>query len=113
MPGAEFKSSSLGFNSSDEVKLAENVDRSLKQFFKPEFLNRIDEIVTFSPLTREQLRQIIDLMLRDITERIAERGAKLTVTDAAKEVILDEGYDVKFGALPVKALQFSGFWRIS
>lgn len=100
--GAEFKSSSLGFNSSDEVKLAENVDRSLKQFFKPEFLNRIDEIVTFSPLTREQLRQIIDLMLRDITERIAERGAKLTVTDAAKEVILDEGYDVKFGARPLK-----------
>ena len=100
--GSEFKASSLGFNSSDELKLSENIDTSLKQHFKPEFLNRIDEIVTFSPLTRAELRQIIDLMLRDITERIEERGAKLCITDAAKEIILDEGYDVKYGARPLK-----------
>ena len=100
--GSEFKSSSLGFNSSDEIKLSANIDTSLKQHFKPEFLNRIDEIVTFSPLTRTELRQIIDLMLRDITERIEERGARLCITDAAKEIILNEGYNVKYGARPLK-----------
>lgn len=100
--GGEFKSGALGFNSSDEVKMSDNVDKSLKEFFKPEFLNRIDEIVTFSPLTREQLRKIIDLMLKDITEQLADRGASIELTDAAKEVILEEGYDVKYGARPLK-----------
>lgn len=100
--GGEFKSGALGFNSSDDVKLAENVDKSLKSFFKPEFLNRIDEIVTFQPLTREQLRKIIDLMLKDITSQLEQRGARLEMTDAAKEVILEEGYDVKYGARPLK-----------
>lgn len=100
--GSEFKSNALGFNSSEEVKLCEHVDESLKQHFKPEFLNRIDEIVTFSPLSREELRLIIDLMLTDITECMSERGASLSITDAAKEVILTEGYDAKYGARPLK-----------
>ena len=100
--GAEFKSSSLGFNSNDEIQLADNVDKSLKEFFKPEFLNRIDEIVTFSSLTKPQLREIIDLMLRDIIVRINERGAKIEISDEAKEVILKEGYNTKYGARPLK-----------
>ncbi len=100
--GAEYRQSSLGFNSSDDLKMAENVDKSLKEFFKPEFLNRIDEIVTFTQLTKTELRSIIDLMLRDISERIEERGAKLTVSDSAKEIILDKGFDIKYGARPLK-----------
>ncbi len=100
--GAEFKSSALGFNSSDEVKMSDNVDKSLKEFFKPEFLNRIDDIVTFKPLAKDELRSIIDLMLRDITEQLERRGAKILLTPAAKEIILEEGYDIKYGARPLK-----------
>ncbi|MBQ8636584.1 MAG: ATP-dependent Clp protease ATP-binding subunit [Clostridia bacterium] len=100
--GGEFKSGALGFNSNDEVKISDNVDKSLKEFFKPEFLNRIDEIVTFSPLNKDQLRKIIDLMLKDIIDQLKDRGAQIEVTDSAKEVILEEGYDVKYGARPLK-----------
>ncbi len=89
--GSEFKSAAAGFNSNDEVKLDDNVDKSLKQFFKPEFLNRIDEIVTFKPLTKENLRQIIDLLLKDIHAKLAEKDAKLVVTDEAKELIFGKG----------------------
>lgn len=104
--GSEFKSAAAGFNSNDEVTLADNVDKSLKQFFKPEFLNRIDDIVTFKPLSKDELRQIIDLLLKDIVTHITEKGAKLNITDAAKEVILEKGYDKKYGARPLKrALQ--------
>ena len=98
--GSEFKSAAAGFNSNDEVKLDDNVDKSLKQFFKPEFLNRIDEIVTFKPLTKENLRQIIDLLLKDIHAKLAEKDAKLVVTDEAKELILEKGYDKRYGARP-------------
>ena len=100
--GSEFKSAAAGFNSNDEVKLDDNVDKSLKQFFKPEFLNRIDEIVTFKPLTKENLRQIIDLLLKDIHAKLAEKDAKLVVTDEAKELILEKGYDKRYGARPLK-----------
>lgn len=104
--GSEFKSAAAGFNSNEEVTLADNVDKSLKQFFKPEFLNRIDDIVTFKPLSKDELRQIIDLLLKDIVTRITEKGAKLNITDVAKEVILEKGYDKKYGARPLKrALQ--------
>ena len=78
------------------------MDKSLKQFFKPEFLNRIDEIVTFKPLTKENLRQIIDLLLKDIHAKLAEKDAKLVVTDEAKELILEKGYDKRYGARPLK-----------
>ena len=82
--------------------MEDNVDKSLKQFFKPEFLNRIDEIVTFKPLTKEDLRQIIDLLLKDIVSKLTEKGAKFIVTDEAKELILEKGYDKKYGARPLK-----------
>lgn len=100
--GSELSSSSLGFNSNNELTLKGNVEKSLKEHFRPEFLNRIDEIVTFKPLTREELRKIIDLMLSDIVGRMAEKGATLEVTEEAKDLILEKGYDPKFGARPLK-----------
>ena len=100
--GTEFSSNKTGFARDTEVTMKDNVDKSLKQFFRPEFLNRIDETVVFKPLTKEELREIIDLMLNDITEKISEKNASITVTDAAKDLILDSGYDVKFGARPLK-----------
>ena len=100
--GSEFKSSKSGFMADNAVTLADNVDKSLKELFRPEFLNRIDDIVTFTPLTKAELKQIIDLMLKDIVEKIAEKGAQLVVTDPAKELILETGYDTKYGARPLK-----------
>lgn len=100
--GSEFKSTAPGFMSDDTLTLADNVDKSLKKFFRPEFLNRIDETVTFKPLTKPELRQIIDLLLKDITEKLHEKGAQITVLPETKEVILERGYDSKYGARPLK-----------
>ena len=100
--GSEFSSNKTGFARDTEVTLKDNVDKSLKNFFRPEFLNRIDEVVVFKPLAKSELRQIIDLMLKDITDKISEKNATITVTDAAKDLILESGYDVKYGARPLK-----------
>ena len=100
--GSEFSQSGLGFGAKEEITLSDNVDKSLKQHFRPEFLNRIDEIVTFSPLSKEELRKIIDLLLSDVTEKLAEKRAVLTVSDDAKELILESGYNVRYGARPLK-----------
>ena len=79
---------------------------ALTEHFRPEFLNRIDEVVEFTPLSREQLGEIVELQLRRLRERMAERGLGLELTDAAKEVIAEAGWDPTYGARPLKrALQ--------
>ena len=100
--GSDVKRGLSGFMASDEVRVEDNVERSLKAFFRPEFLNRIDEIIVFKPLKKDELRQIIDLLLKDIRDKLAERDAKLMVTDEAKELILDKGYNVQYGARPLR-----------
>ncbi|MGM9935976.1 MAG: ATP-dependent Clp protease ATP-binding subunit [Candidatus Ornithomonoglobus sp.] len=100
--GSEFNSNKTGFNRDTSVTMKDNVEKSLKQFFKPEFLNRIDDIVTFKPLEKPELKQIIDLMLKDIKEKLAEKKAQFTITDAAKDIILEKGYDAQYGARPLK-----------
>jgi ATP-dependent Clp protease ATP-binding subunit ClpA len=74
----------------------------LRERFRPEFLNRIDEVVTFEALTREQLTDIVDLQLERLRERLAERKIDLELTDAAKELIAEEGWDPAYGARPLK-----------
>ena len=83
-----------------EVK--EQVENEMKKYFRPEFLNRIDDIVVFSPLTKDQIIRIIELGLKDIEVRLTEREITLELTDAAKEFIADESYDATYGARPVK-----------
>jgi ATP-dependent Clp protease ATP-binding subunit ClpB len=79
---------------------------AMRDHFRPEFLNRIDEIVAFSPLTREQLAAIVDLQLKTLQARLAERGIGLELTPAAKELLADAGWDPAYGARPLKrALQ--------
>jgi ATP-dependent Clp protease ATP-binding subunit ClpB len=79
---------------------------ALTDHFRPEFLNRIDEIVEFAPLTREQLGEIVELQLRRLRDRLVERGLALELTDAAKELVADAGWDPTYGARPLKrALQ--------
>jgi ATP-dependent Clp protease ATP-binding subunit ClpB len=78
----------------------------MREFFRPEFLNRIDEIVEFEPLTKDQLGEIVELQLARLRERLADRGIELELTDEAKQVIADAGWDPTYGARPLKrALQ--------
>jgi ATP-dependent Clp protease ATP-binding subunit ClpB len=74
----------------------------LRDRFRPEFLNRIDEVVTFEALTREQLADIVELQLARLRERLAERRIDLELTDAAKELLAEEGWDPAYGARPLK-----------
>jgi ATP-dependent Clp protease ATP-binding subunit ClpB len=79
---------------------------ALRDVFRPEFLNRIDEVVVFSPLDREQLADIVELQLARLRDRLAERGLQIELTDAAKEIVLEAGWDPTYGARPLKrALQ--------
>ncbi|HET7207619.1 MAG TPA: ATP-dependent chaperone ClpB [Terriglobales bacterium] len=80
----------------------EQVMNALHSHFKPEFLNRVDDIVVFSPLGKEQLVKIIELRLEDVRRLLADRKISLELTDAAKELLLSEGFDPNFGARPLK-----------
>lgn len=80
----------------------EQVEQIMKRSFKPEFLNRIDDIIMFNPLTKEQLSSIIDLLFKEIQERLQDRQITISLTDAAKQFIADESYEPELGARPVK-----------
>jgi ATP-dependent Clp protease ATP-binding subunit ClpC len=110
--GTEFvrRSGSLGFlqRSSDSEEQAEHekIEKALKSTFRPEFLNRIDEIITFSTINREQMREIVDLQMKEVQDRLSEQGLMVEVTDAARNWLADVGYDPSFGARPLRrALQ--------
>ena len=91
MPDGTIKQSAL-----DEV------NAELKRRFRPEFLNRLDEIITFKPLTEKEVGKIVDLLIDKVRARLADKRLKLTVTDKAKEFIVKNGYDVNYGARPLK-----------
>lgn len=74
----------------------------VKRFFRPEFLNRIDEIIVFKPLEQKDLRQIVDILLKDLTQRLGEKGVALDWTTAADDVLVQEGTDFAYGARPLK-----------
>ncbi|RDY20942.1 ATP-dependent chaperone ClpB [Criibacterium bergeronii] len=80
----------------------EQVEQIMKRSFKPEFLNRIDDIIMFNPLTKEQLSGIIDLLFKEIQERLQDRQITINMTDATKQFIADESYEPELGARPVK-----------
>ncbi len=84
----------------DEVK--EQVENEMKRHFRPEFINRIDDIVVFSPLTQDQIVKIIELSMKDIETRLSEREISLELTEEAKRFIAEESYDAQYGARPVK-----------
>jgi len=79
-----------------------HVKEALKVVFKPEFLNRVDEVIVFHILTREHLKKIVDIQLRYLQDRLRERKIELEFADSAREQIMDEGYDAMFGARPLK-----------
>ena len=85
-----------------EKQMRERVLEQLRAQFKPEFLNRVDEVIIFHQLTRDQVKQIIDLQVNSLKRRLSERHIDIELTDAAKELLLDEGYDPAYGARPMK-----------
>jgi ATP-dependent Clp protease ATP-binding subunit ClpB len=74
----------------------------LREHFRPEFLNRVDEVIVFKPLTQEQLSQIVEIQLANLEKRLGERKIQLRVTDAAKKLLADRGWDPVYGARPLK-----------
>ena len=79
---------------------------ALSEYFRPEFLNRVDEVVEFQALTREQLGEIVELQLERLRARLGERGIELELTESAKEAVAEAGWDPTYGARPLKrALQ--------
>jgi ATP-dependent Clp protease ATP-binding subunit ClpC len=83
-------------------KMKEKVLAELKKTFLPEFLNRIDEVVVFHSLSKEQIRQIVDLMLSQVAKSLSEKNLKLEITDAAKNFLGEKGFDPTFGARPLR-----------
>ncbi|MCD6551569.1 ATP-dependent Clp protease ATP-binding subunit, partial [Thermotoga sp.] len=97
----------LGFVSGDDEerefeKIKELVLDEVKKTFRPEFLNRIDETIIFHPLKKEHIEQIIDILLRDLRKRLAEKNMKLVLTKSAKEFLVEKGFDPVYGARPLK-----------
>ena len=90
------------YSSEDYAKMRTMVLETLKEHFKPEFLNRIDEIVIYHSLELPKIKQIVDIQLRGLEQRLAERHLDLEVTDKAREYIAHEGYDPAYGARPLK-----------
>ena len=98
--GSNLNNNSIGFGNSMINK--NKIMDSLKDVFRPEFLNRVDEIVTFDPLTNEQLLQIVDLMLNDTVKALSDKDIKMHISKSAKNYILEKGTDIKFGARPLR-----------
>ena len=98
--GSNLNTNSIGFGKSTLDK--DKIETALKQIFRPEFLNRVDEIISFDSLTKEQLLQIVDLLLAHTQEALDNKNIKLDVTKEAKKYILEKGTDLKYGARPLR-----------
>jgi ATP-dependent Clp protease ATP-binding subunit ClpC len=103
---ADLRKANVGFSKRDEAvsyeKMKEKVNDALKQHFRPEFLNRIDEVIVFHELSQEEVIQIVDLMIKRVTDQLAGQGMGLEVTQAAKVLLGERGYDPTLGARPLR-----------
>ncbi|HZP26965.1 MAG TPA: AAA family ATPase [Dehalococcoidia bacterium] len=104
----EFQRTGFGFlqankpSASEKEKLTSTVEKALRQTFRPELLNRIDEIIVFDPLTEDDLKRIVDILLGEVEERLEERHVELELTEAAKDALVKEGFDPVYGARPLR-----------
>ncbi len=101
----EFQREGIGFGRKDEAgeeRMRKNVESALKRTFRPELLNRIDDVIIFHPLAEEHLKSIVDLLIRDTEQRLAERGIKIEVSDDARAWLAKAGYDPVYGARPLR-----------
>ena len=100
--GNNAKAPTIGFFSGTQEALESRVNSALKETFRPEFLNRVDETIIFKSLTREEIRQIVDIMMKDVYKSLAEKNIIGHMTDAAGARLAEVGYDEKYGARPLR-----------
>ena len=102
--GSDLILEGIGENGEISKEARDGVTQLLRRSFRPEFLNRLDEIVFYKPLTKENIRGIVDLLVADLQKRMAQRQLTVTLTDAAKDYLIAKGYDPIYGARPLKRL---------
>ncbi|MAB55699.1 MAG: ATP-dependent Clp protease ATP-binding subunit ClpC [Synechococcus sp. CPC35] len=100
--GLGFEFSGESAEESQYTRIRSLVNEELKQYFRPEFLNRLDEIIVFRQLTRDEVKEIAEIMLKEVFGRMGEKGITLTVSDAFKERLVEEGYNPAYGARPLR-----------
>ncbi len=100
--GSDILLNEISTDGSISDKITNNINNLLKQFFKPEFLNRLDEIVFFKPLTKDDISEILNLQLQKLNEKLAERNLSCSLTESAKINVIEHGYDSVYGARPLR-----------
>lgn len=100
--GTDFKASGIGFSIEQNKAMESHVKDELRQFFRPEFLNRVDDTIIFKNLSKEELYKIIELMFREVYDEVSENKITIEVTDEVRDFILKNGYDEKYGARPLR-----------
>ena len=98
--GFEFSGDSVEDSQYNRIKSL--VNEELKQYFRPEFLNRLDEIIVFRQLTKNEVKEIAEIMLKEVFARLKDKGIKLDVTDSFKEWVVEEGFNPSYGARPLR-----------
>ena len=100
--GSNLNTNGIGFGREEKALSEARINSALKETFRPEFLNRVDETIVFHELNKNELLQIVDLMLNEIISELAEKNIHITFSKEVKEYILDKGYDPKYGARPLR-----------
>lgn len=100
--GTSLRTNGIGFNRDGYDALEKKVNQAVREIFRPEFLNRVDEVIVFEELSREQLGQILEIMLKEVAQDVAAKGMSITFDDKAKAFLIEKGFDQKFGARPLR-----------
>ncbi|ERI91652.1 putative negative regulator of genetic competence ClpC/MecB [Clostridiales bacterium oral taxon 876 str. F0540] len=100
--GTNFKSNNIGFGKEGYDALENKVKEALKEYFRPEFLNRVDETIVFKPLAKEELHKIVELMLNEVLEEVREKDINIEISEEVKDFLITKGYDEKYGARPLR-----------
>lgn len=102
--GSDYRTASYGFVENESKAVSNKSDTALKELFRPEFLNRIDEIVHFNQLSKENIKGIVDIMIGDLSKELSAKHITVTLTEQAKDYLAGKGYDKRFGARPLRRL---------
>ena len=100
--GSESSSSIAGFSGNEDMKAGQRYERALRQMFRPEFLNRVDEIIAFKELKKDELMEIVSIMTADLNDGLKEKGIEMTLDNSAKELICEKSYKKEYGARPMR-----------